>query len=400
MAFVNSELIARKTHPSKRLLTLFLRTGTGNEARHLLYILVRMQLRFPKSWTAFALACMACAPHALASTEIGAFVGNPDHRAPTATEVNDFENQIGREVSSVLVYWAWNDGDFPTQQLMDGVRFHDGYDTHTTLQLTWEPWSRNGGDDQSYSLEGIINGDFDAYITKFAQDCKAWGDTMRIRFAHEMIQDNNPNTPGFYPWQDRPAVYVSAFDHIYNIFQNQGATNVEWAWTPNNFPFDLNTLKLYYPGADKITWVGVDGYNAGEDGLPGYPYWQNFDDLFFNMYHALIDNKDFFGDKKFMIGEFASTEGNSFDPRDKPEWIMQAFARMKEAYPEIAAFYWFNKLKEGDWRVDSSPDSLEEFQSAMLDPYFTSHAVPEPGTFSLLAGGLAAMLLYLRMRRS
>src|SRR6185503_9818773 len=121
---------------------------------------------------------------AWADVEIGAFVGNPDHRAPTAAEVDGFETLIGREVNTVLVYWAWNDGDFPTADLNSGVRFHDGYDTHTILQLTWEPWSRNGGDDPSYSLNGIINGDFDPYITQFAQDCAAWGDPIRLRFMH------------------------------------------------------------------------------------------------------------------------------------------------------------------------------------------------------------------------
>jgi beta-mannanase len=333
---------------------------------------------------------------ASASTEIGAFVGNADHVAPTAAEVNNFEDLAQRHLSSVLVYWAWNDGDFPAAGLNSGVRFHDGYDTKTVLHLTWEPWSRLGGNDSTYPLTGIINGDFDPYITKFAQDTAAWGDPIRLRLMHEMIQDNNPNTPGWYPWQDNPTLYVQAYSHIWNIFQNQGASNVEFVWAPNDFPFDLATLAPYYPGADKVAWLGMDGYNPGEDDLPGYPYWKNFDDIFFNLYHLYLNNPQVFGDKPIMIAEFASAEmGGS-----KEVWMDQAFQRMQSAYPEIAAFYWFNKLKESDWRVDSSPESLFAFQAAMQDAYFTSHPViPEPTTMILFGAGIAGILLRILRRK-
>ena len=333
-------------------------------------------------------------PVARAQADIGAFVGNPNHVAPTAGEVQNFENLIGRDVNSVLVYWAWNDGDFPTAGLNSGVRFHDGYDTQTILHLTWEPWSRLGGDDSTYPLDRIIAGDFDSYITKFAEDSKAWGNPIRLRFMHEMVQDDNAATPGWYPWQDRPLQYVQAWDHVYNIFQSVGATNVQFVWAPNNFPFDVGTLAKYYPGTANVQWLGMDGYNAGEDGLPGYPYWQNFDDLFFNLYHDFTDHPDVFGDKKIMIAEFASVE------QMKAQWIEQAFSRMKTAYPEIAAFYWFNTLKEADWRVDSSPETLAAFQAAMQDPYFLSHPmIPEPGVVSMLSLGAAGLLLALRRRR-
>jgi beta-mannanase len=342
-------------------------------------------------WLA-VLLLIGSAGHALASAEIGAYVGNPDHTAPTADEVNAFEDLAGRHLSSVLVYWAWNDGDFPAEALNSGVRYHDGYDTQTILHLTWEPWSRNGGGDTSYSLDRIIAGEFDVYITKFAQDAAAWGDPIRLRFMHEMIQDNNASTVGWYPWQDRPTEYVQAFAHVRGIFEAQGATNVEWVWAPNNFPVDVPTLSLYYPGQSLVDWLGMDGYNAGEDGQPGWPYWQNFDDLFFNFYHNLNDNPQIFGDKPIMVAEFASVEGNFFDPRDKPEWITQTFNRMRTAYPEIAAFYWFHTVKENDWRIDSSPESQAAFMAAMQNPYFTSHPIPEPGTLGLLAIGLLVLL--------
>ncbi|MFA5093893.1 MAG: PEP-CTERM sorting domain-containing protein [Candidatus Omnitrophota bacterium] len=324
-----------------------------------------------------------------AGAEIGAFVGNEDHRMPYASEIRDFETLTGRHVGSVLVYWAWDDGDFPAEALNDGVRFHDGYDTKTTINLTWEPWSRLGGADSTYSLENIIRGDYDGYIRKFAGDSRDWTDTIRMRFGHEMIQDNNASTLGWYPWQDRPSEYVQAFNHVRDIFKEEGASNVEFVWSPNNYPFDPSILAQYFPGKDNVEWLGIDAYNAGEDGSPGWPYWQNFDDLFIAMYQVFLSNPELFGDKKIMIGEFASVEGNDFDNGDKAQWILDAFWKLKSEYPDIDVAYWFNKLKEANWRIDSSPESLAAFQAVMQDEYFISHPVPEPASMLLFGAGLA-----------
>ncbi|MDD5546273.1 MAG: glycosyl hydrolase [Candidatus Omnitrophica bacterium] len=338
-----------------------------------------------------ALFILLYAPAVSAETEIGAFVGNEDHMMPSAAEVQNFENLTGRHVNSVLVYWAWNDGDFPAQSLNSGVRFHDGYDTKTSINFTWEPWSRLGGNDSTFPMDRIINGDFDPYITKFAIDSRVWADPIRMRFAHEMIQDNDPATPGWYPWQDKPAEYVQAFNHVRDIFKKEGANNVEFVWCPNNYPFDPTVLAQYYPGKENVDWLGIDGYNSGEDGDPEWPYWQNIDDIFYVMYNAFKNNPELFGDKPIMLGEFASVEGNQLDGGSKAQWIAQAFSRLKQSYPDIDAFYWFDKLKEADWRIDSSPESLAAFQLAMQDPYYTSHAVPEPASLLLLGTGLLAL---------
>ncbi len=323
--------------------------------------------------------------------EIGAFVGNQDGIPPSAVQVQSFENLAQRNVSSVLVYWAWGDGDFPAQQLTNGITYHDGYDTHTTLQLTWEPWSRYGPYDTTYSLDNIIAGKYDNYIKKFADDCSNWGDQIRLRFAHEMVQDDDSSTPGWYPWQDQPQAYVQAWDHVRNIFKQENANNVQFVWAPNNYPADPAILAKYYPGANNVDWLGMDGYNAGEDGQPGWPYWQNFYDIFSNLYSTFLNNPQLFGNKKLMIAEFASAEGAT--PVNKAEWIQQAFDAIKNDFTKINAFYWFNVLKEADWRVDSSPESLAAFQQAMADPYFTSHVVPEPNSLLLLTAGISGMLM-------
>jgi endoglucanase len=79
--------------------------------------------------------------------------------------------------------------------------------------------------------------------------------------------------------------------------------------------------------------------------------------------------------KPVIIAEFGSGEFTKGDI-DKATWIRQAFARMKAEYPWIKMYTWFNIKKELDWRVNSSPEALEAFRTAMADPYFLSDYQP------------------------
>jgi beta-mannanase len=308
--------------------------------------------------------------------EIGAFVGNPNQRPPNAKEIRAFEKLTNRHLHSLLFFWAWADGNLPLADL-NQILYHDGYDTGISLHITWEPWQRQGFTDTSYSLDSIIQGQHDAYIRQFACDCRDWKNTIRLRFAHEMIHFNNPETTGWYPWQDKPAEYVQAWRHIHRIFKTENAHNVEFVWSPMNYPAWFEVLKNYYPGTDYVDWLAMDGYNWGEDGNPGWPYDQNFNDLFYPLYHAFVDNPDVFGRKRIMVSEIATPKDNQFGG-NKSGWVMDMFKCLKNEYSRIEAFYWFNSNKEKDWRVNSSPLSLSAFKQCVSDPYFTSHPIQKP----------------------
>ncbi len=286
--------------------------------------------------------------------EIGAFVYTSP---PVSSTVRTFETLIGRHLASVLWYQGWDSSghpSFPCSELMP-VLYHDGYDTVLSFHLTWEPW---------VGLTDIANGIYDAYLTSYADELKNCGLKVRLRFAHEMIQNDVFDGQEWYPWQDQPEPYKAAFRHVHDVFRAAGANNVEFVWCPQNWPSQLSIVQKYYPGPQYVDWLCMDGYKSdGNDWNSGW-----FDDIFYNLYHTLVDHADVFGEKPVMIGEFGACEGPV-----KSAWITNAFDRIKGNYPEIRAFYWFDINKECDWRVESSAESLSVFTQAISGTMFVSH---------------------------
>jgi len=265
--------------------------------------------------------------------------------------VTAFEANAQKAVSIVMWYQGWGltDGsqNFETSW-MNAVRNHGSIPL-----VTWEPWLYTQGVNQSaYSLQNIINGRFDAYIRRWAQDSQAWGHPYFLRFAHEMNGNWNP-------WSEqvngnRPGQYVLAWKHMHDIFRAQGATNVTWVWSPNVEYAGSIALRELYPGDDYVDWVGMDGYNWGTVSSHS---WQSFSQVFEQTYHDILALTS----RPLMVAETASTE----QAGNKASWITDAFVtQIPDNFPRIKAVIWFNENKETDWRIESSPAAQAAFTHA------------------------------------
>ena len=58
--------------------------------------------------------------------------------------------------------------------------------------------------------------------------------------------------------QRGPGPYKAAYRHIVNLFREEGATNVKWAFHVD--ATDNNNGYKWYPGDDIIEWVGTSCY--------------------------------------------------------------------------------------------------------------------------------------------
>jgi len=247
--------------------------------------------------------------------------------------VTAFESNAKKPASIVMWYQGWGLTD-GTQNLqptwMENVREHGAIPL-----VTWEPWLYTQGISQpAYSLQKIMNGDFDAYITKWAADSKAWGHPYFLRFAHEM----NGN---WYPWSEllnanSSGQYVQTWRHVHDLFTKQGVTNVTWVWSPNSEYTGSISLYQLYPGDSYVDWIGLDGYNWGS--LNNHQ-WQTFAEVFEPTYRAALELSP---DKPLMIAEMATTEEGG----DKAAWISDAYMTQLPAFfPKVRAVVWFNENK-------------------------------------------------------
>lgn len=297
--------------------------------------------------------------------QIGAYLGVSLYQHNDTDYLSKLQSQTDKKFSIVGYYQSWG---------VDQNRFDNQWASNidkngSIPMVTWEPWVPISGFDRSesvvnqeeYRLKNIIDGKFDEYITKYAQDVKFYKKPLIIRFAHEM----NGN---WYPWGstfNKPEEYVLAWRHVHEIFDSVGATNVTWVWSPNEIYFEsrvpyAHQIELFYPGDDYVDWVGFSAFNwAGT-------YKNNVSKTPEMLYGNTVAKLKALN-KPIILTETASAD--SADKTLKAKWISLAAKYLKEN-PEIIGFVWFDASDNGiNWTLSSSQESLDAFKSA-FDSYF------------------------------
>ena len=220
--------------------------------------------------------------------------------------------------------------------------------------VTWLPCADGslGPHQPRFSLRRLAGGEYDGYIREWAAGVAAWRRPLLLRFAPEMNGSWNPWSAGVNGNSARE--YVQAWRHVHGLFDQVGATNVLWVWSPNVVMPSSPSLRSLYPGDRYVDWVGIDGYNWGRS--RPHDRWQSFDQVFSPTLRVV---RRLTG-KPLMLSEVGSTELGG----DKPAWITSFFAALRRN-PDILAFVWFNFDKETDWRIESSRASVRAFAAGV-----------------------------------
>lgn len=300
---------------------------------------------------------MAKAPAASATIELGAYTpGAPGE----ARALSDYAAMVGRKPSIVMWY-----RDFG-QPLLYPVEAANLRATGQVPMVTWEPHDQ--------PLAAIASGAYDSYLRESAQIAKAWGGTLMIRFAHEM----NGN---WDPWDGSPQAYVDAWRHVVSVFRAAGADNVRWVWAPNVQAGDKYPIAPYFPGDAWIDYVGLDGYNWGAKSGSA---WRSLYEIFAGSYSIVTQ----LSTKPVMLTETASSETGG----DKGAWIRSGFmSAIPQSFPRVSAVIWFNADKEADWRVNSSPGSLDAYRAVVACSIYGGSGPCDPGVGEAPVGGQVAV---------
>jgi hypothetical protein len=288
----------------------------------------------------------------------GAYGNPPWNNVP----IDSYVQTAGHEPDFVLWFQSWgpySDGVFPEDEANDLHR--RGY----SQVITWVPQDyTTSGDDPGYSLDAILSGRHDAYIQRYARALAAWEHPVYLRPFHEMNGDTYPYSASKNA--NTPEKLISAWRKVHQMFIEEGATNVEWVWSPNvGTPSytPRHPMASYYPGDDYVDWLALDGYNWAEArNLP----WYSFDEIYSQSYAEITA----INSKPLMIAEIASHT----EPGDKAAWISGMHEAVPTKYPRVKAVSWFHQNTEGAlFRMDTSASSRRAYRAMAADARWQGH---------------------------
>ena len=217
---------------------------------------------------------------------------------------------------------------------------------HLTPAISWGT--------NSIPLTYILSGGCNSYIDQSAAAAKTWPGSVYIRLDWEMNGAWSAWNPAKQGVSD--STFVQFWQFVVNRFAADGVTNVKWVWAPNIDQNGSRPFGVYYPGANYVNMVGLDGYNyAWAQNTP----WQTFGQLFQYSYNEMLTVAP---GKPIMISEVASVEADASEAAaglSKAGWIQQMAAYLPASMPQVTALCWFDQPTGGvNYSVNSSPPAL------------------------------------------
>jgi Glycosyl hydrolase family 26 len=257
-------------------------------------------------------------------------VGMPASYAP----VTAFASAIRHPVNLAMYYSGWSES-FRTK----------------FAEQAWKAGTMTVVDMDPSGLAGIIAGDYDVYLRRFAAEVKAFGHPVVISFGHEA----NGDWFGYGYKHTAPGTFIAAYRTVHDVITRAGATNVVWLWTVN-IPAEHQTEPdaAVWPGASYVTWAGIDGYDwTGKA-------------TFTQTFGAAVAAVRAITSKPVLIAETSVVPG----PHAASQ-VASLFAGIRA--DGLIGLVWFNTDKNGfkntgdthDWRLQNDPAGLAAFRAAI-----------------------------------
>lgn len=131
-----------------------------------------------------------------------------------------------------------------------------------------------GGPDSRYTMQKIIDGEFDKELIQWALDAKKSATPLLVEFGTEVNGDwfpwngsyNGGGTTDLYGDRkkaDGPERFRDAYRYIITLFRHHKVNNITWFFHVNasSYPEESwNEIKQYYPGDTYIDWLGISVY--------------------------------------------------------------------------------------------------------------------------------------------
>jgi mannan endo-1,4-beta-mannosidase len=275
------------------------------------------------------------AAHASLTPELAAYLGAFEPGAPPSySAVASFAQMAGRPPNLLGYFSGWAEPF--DMSFAQAIRKHG---VIPFVQI----------DPTDASIAAIAGGTYDDYLRSYADHVRGFGHAVVIGFGHEM-------NASWYSWgygHTRAPTFVAAWRHIVTLFRDQGADNVTWLWTVQAEEAGTGPIASWWPGAQYVTWIGIDGY-----------YYRSTDS-FASIFGKTIDQVRSFTSKPVLLSETAVG----------PE--AGQFAEIQDLFHGMAAYktlglVWFDKPQHGglyhqDWRIEDNVQAEISFRLGVRD---------------------------------
>jgi hypothetical protein len=282
--------------------------------------------------------------------------GNTPTEGDDLAALDAYAQRAGRMPASWSIWSDWGNKNkaFPSQGLLHALRARG-----VRPVIFWQPT----GDDRlahptKYSYQSIVDGEWDAYLTSWAQDAKAWGGRVIVRWAHEM-------NGWWFPWAigkigNTPENYRAAWRHVVTTVRGI-APNVRFMWAPMR-PCGTRCVdySALYPGDAYVNVLGFSAYNWSGDP----------DTTMLRLYRRAINALSAVSSRKIIAAE----TGIKGPGPGRDRWLREGYQAIYQAFPRLRGVIYFDIdmsfLDEPEWRLMRSDNSLDTYSDILRDPRF------------------------------
>ncbi len=241
--------------------------------------------------------------------------------------INGYEEYIGYEFPIMLIYTKFEKDEMAhsLEQRLE-TSYAEGKILELTLQTSWL--------DSGNVVYDVLNGEYDEFLTEYAEIVADFGHPVMFRLGNEMNGDWCPYSS--YNTSKDTIMFREFYKYVYSFFENADADNVLWVWNPNekSFPnFNWNHELMYYPGDEYVDIVGLTAYNTGTYYYEYGERWNEFDTLYDHLYYDYVEKYN----QPLMITEFGSTSNGG----DKLAWTKNMLNKINE-YDRIKVAIWWD----------------------------------------------------------
>lgn len=255
--------------------------------------------------------------------------------------------------------------------------FYMGYGKR--LPMSWIRWLATHNKFVHIALQpdnGLDKVKDDAYLRKFADDCRLSGAKIFLRFASEMNGD-------WVNYHKNPAQFRAKFRLVHKVM-HQRAPNVATVWCPYTFP--RSGTSQYYPGDDGCDWIGCNLYNVTyhNNNLNSPGEWEHPADLVSFIYDKYATRKP------MMICEYAASHYAECEGRERPSWaankILMLYTALPRLFPRVKAVCYFDGNNRqfvpdrpwNDYSVTTDPLVRAAYAYGIKSNYYLAGPLPDP----------------------